>query len=75
MWKKLQVPLRTFLPILNRIKWLLKTSFLTATCMRFLLVHLFRRRSIFDKEKIPLRQGQNYRTFAKIAKILLKKYF
>ena len=43
--------------------------------MRFLLVHLFRRRSIFDKEKIPLRQGQNYRTFAKIAKILLKKNF
>jgi lipoprotein len=36
---------------------------------------LFRRRSIFDKEKLPLRQGQNYRTFAKIAKILLKKYF
>ena len=75
MWKKLQVPLRTFLPILNRIKWLLKTSFLTATCMRFFAVPLpkhFRQRKITAsaRSKIPYLRKNRENI---IEKIFLKK--
>lgn len=55
---------------------MIQKRMLAAACAGLACVFsLFRCRSIFDKERLPLRQVQNYRTFAKIAKNIIKKIF